>query len=104
VKKWVPLPGFGYGTAPTPDGRYLVVPVSKANKVAVVDLQTLEVAHVIDVPAAPQESLVRPDGKVAYVSCDASHQVAVIGTGDWKVQKLIEAGKTVDGLAWAATR
>jgi len=62
------------------------------------------VAHLIDVPKAPQESLVRPDGKVAYVSCDASHQVAVIGTSDWKVQKLIDAGKTVDGLAWAAMR
>jgi hypothetical protein len=41
---------------------------------------------------------------VAYVSCDASHQVAVIGIGDWKARAPIEAGKGVDGLAWAAAR
>ena len=58
----VTLPGFGYGTASTPDGKYLVVPCSNVNKVAIVDLATFKVAHVIDVPRAPQESLVAPDG------------------------------------------
>jgi hypothetical protein len=42
----------------------------------------------------------RPDGKVAYVSCNASHQVAAINLSDWSVN-LIEAGKGADGLAWA---
>ena len=58
----------------------------------------------VDVPKAPQEVLIRPDQRVAYVSCDASHKVAVIGIGDWKAQPPIEAGKGVDGLAWAAER
>jgi DNA-binding beta-propeller fold protein YncE len=53
------------------------------------------------VPAAPQEVLIRPDGKTAYVSCDASHKVAAISTSDWKVEKLIDAGAGADGLAWA---
>jgi hypothetical protein len=44
--------------------------------------------------------LVRPDGKVAYVSCDTSHQVAAIDLATWGV-KLIEAGNGADGLAWA---
>jgi DNA-binding beta-propeller fold protein YncE len=72
-----------------------------ANKVAVVDLRAMKVAENIDVPAAPQEILIRPDGQVAYVSCDASHKVAVIRTTDWKVEKLIDAGAGADGLAWA---
>jgi YVTN family beta-propeller protein len=101
VKAWVPLPAPGYGTAATSDGHWLVVAVPKANQVAVVDLKSMKVAATVDVPKAPQEVLIRPDQKVAYVSCDSSHQVAVIGIGDWKAQKPIEAGKGVDGLAWA---
>jgi DNA-binding beta-propeller fold protein YncE len=104
IQTWVTLPGTGYGTAPTPDGRWLVVAVPKVNKVAVVDLKTMQVAHTIDVPKAPQESLVRPDNKIAYVSCDASGKIAAIDVATWKVAKLIEAGKTADGLAWAAAR
>src|SRR5580704_13031985 len=38
VENWVDLPGLGYGTAPTPDGKWLVVAVPAANKVAVIDL------------------------------------------------------------------
>jgi DNA-binding beta-propeller fold protein YncE len=95
------LPAAGYGTAPTPDGRWLVVAARTANKVAVVDLSAMKVAHVIDVPAAPQEVLMQPDGQVAYVSCDASHKVAVIRTANWTVEKLIDAGPGADGLAWA---
>ena len=104
VKTWVALPAPGYGTAATSDGRWLLVAVPKANQVAVVDLHAMKVAATVDVPKAPQEVLIRPDQRVAYVSCDASHQVAVIGIGDWKAQKPIEAGKGVDGLAWAAAR
>jgi YVTN family beta-propeller protein len=100
VESWVDLPGLGYGTAPTPDGKWLVVAVLTANKVAVIDLHTLRVAHTIDVPKAPQEVLVRPDGKIAYVSCDSSGKVAAIRTSDWVVDALIDVGKGADGLAW----
>jgi len=62
------------------------------------------VEHTIDVPAAPQEVLIRPDGEVAYVSCDASHKVAEIRTSDWAVARLIEAGGGADGLAWARAK
>ncbi len=48
--------------------------------------------------------MVRPDGKVAYVSCDSSAKVAVIRTSDWQVDALIDAGKGADGLAWAVGR
>ena len=101
IKSWVELPGLGYGTAPTSDGRWLVVAVPTVNKVSIVDLKTLKVVRSIDVPKAPQEVLVRPDDKVAYVSCDSAHQVAAINLEDWSVT-LIDAGKGTDGLAWAS--
>jgi DNA-binding beta-propeller fold protein YncE len=71
-----------------------------ANGVAVIDLANFTVAKTVSVPAAPQEVLIAPDGKTAYVSCDRSQKVAAIQTADWTV-KLIDAGKTADGLAWA---
>src|SRR5215469_17348566 len=104
VTAWVALPGTGYGTAPTPDGKWLVIAMPGAKQVGVLNLKTMKVEHTIDVPAAPQEVLIRPDGAVAYVSCDASHKVAEIRTSDWTVARLIEAGAGVDGLAWVRTK
>jgi DNA-binding beta-propeller fold protein YncE len=69
-----------------------------------VDLGTLKVARTIDVPARPQEVLVSPDNRTAYVSVDQAGKVAVINLSDWKVQELINAGQGADGLAWAAAR
>jgi DNA-binding beta-propeller fold protein YncE len=103
VKSWAALPGVGYGMAPTPDGRWLVVALSKINQVGVIDLETLNVVRTFVVPKAPQEVLIRPDGMAAYVSCDASRQVADIDHKNWKVEKLIDAGPGADGLAWAGT-
>jgi YVTN family beta-propeller protein len=102
VKSWIPLPSIGFGTTVTHDGKWLLATLPTENKVAVIDLGTLKVTHTVDVPSSPQEILVRPDNQVAYVSCDHAHQVAAIGISDWKVDKLIGAGKTVDGLAWAS--
>ena len=104
VKEWIPLPAGGYGSASTSDGRWLLIAVPGANQVAAIDLRTLKVVHTIDVPKAPQEVLIRPDGRVAYASCDSSHQVAEIDLAAWKVNRLIDAGGGVDGLAWAAAQ
>lgn len=101
VKTWVALPGTGYGTAATLDGRWLLVAVPSTNQVAVVDLKSMQMARSIDVAKSPQEILVRPDGKVAYVSCAGTGQVAAIDLAEWKVQKLIDAGHFADGLGWA---
>jgi len=76
------------------------VAMPDANGVAVVDLATLTATKTISVPKAPQEVLIRPDGKVAYVSCSAGHQVAAIQLSDWSVSA-IPAGADADGLAWA---
>ena len=103
-KQWVALPGIAYGTAPTPDGRWLVIAILAANKVGLLDLRTMQLARTIDVPKAPQEVVVRPDGGVAYVSCDASKKIAVIDLAAQKLDKLIDAGPLADGLAWAGAR
>jgi DNA-binding beta-propeller fold protein YncE len=60
----------------------------------------MRVVRTIKVPPSPQEVLVRPDGRAAYVSCSSSHQIATIQITDWSVT-LIEAGRGADGLAWA---
>ena len=92
----------GYGTAPSRDGKFLLVTMPNTTKVAVVDLASLKVVRTVDVPNDPEEVLVRPDGKFAYVSCVASHQVAEVDLATWKVSRLIKTGKLTDGLAWAA--
>ena len=104
VDRWIPLSSEGYGSATTPDGKRLLVAMPGAPGLAVVDLNTMTVARNVSLPPAPQEVIVRPDGEAAYVSCDKSRQVAAVSTGDWKVEKLIDAGKSADGLAWAAAR
>ena len=101
VRTRVELPGIGYGTAPTPDGHWLLVALSQASKLGFVNLTAMKLTRTLDLPKAPQEMLVRPDGAVAFVSCDASRQVAVIDLKDWKVAKLIDTGPGTDGLAWA---
>jgi YVTN family beta-propeller protein len=104
IKTWIPLPGLGYGSAPTPDGRWLVIALPLLHQVGVVDLSTMKVARTIDVPTRPQEVLVSPDDKVAYVSCDQSGKVAVISLSDWTVKTIIDAGHGADGLALARAR
>lgn len=40
------------------------------------------------------------DGRSAYVSCDATGQVAVVDLGTFRVERLIAAGLMADGLAF----
>ena len=74
----------------------------KNNQVGLLDLQSMKVVKTLDVPKAPQMVVVRPDGQRAYVSCDASGQVAEIDLPDFKLVRLIDAGPMADGLAWAS--
>lgn len=100
VDRWIELPGEGYGSASTPDDKWLLVAMPSTNGVAVVDLASLRVVKTVSVPASPQEVLLAADGRVAYVSCDRSAQVAAIPIGTWSI-KLIAAGRGADGLAFA---
>jgi DNA-binding beta-propeller fold protein YncE len=104
VRSWVPLSASGYGTAPTHDGRYLLVALPDASQVAVLDLKTLQVVRVIQVPPKPIEILVTPRDDFAYVTCGRSGKIAAIKLSDWTVQRVFDAGKHVDGLAWATSQ
>jgi DNA-binding beta-propeller fold protein YncE len=101
VDRWITMPAEGYGSAVTPDGKWLLIALPNAPGMGVVDVSTMELTRTVKLPPAPQEVVIRPDGKMAYVSCDKSRQVAAVDLSDWKVDKLIDAGKSADGLAWA---
>lgn len=104
IAKRIPLKSAGYGTATTPDGRFLLVPMMDSDAVAVINLQTMAVSRNIDLGQGthPQEILVRPDGKVAYVSCDHPGKVAEIDLATMRETQLIPTGPNSDGLAWAS--
>ena len=96
-----PLEGIAYGTAPTPDGRFLLITLPDQNTLAVFDITGMQVVRSVSVGDYPQEVIVRPDGKAAYVSCEKSNQVAEIDLESWTLTRLIPTGKATDGLAWA---
>jgi len=104
VKSWIALAAPGYGTAATHDGRWLLVALPEASQVAVIDLKTMQVVRTIDVPPAPIAIVVAPGDEAAYVSCGRSGKIAAIRLTDWTVHQVIDAGRHVDGLAWAASR
>ena len=103
LKTWISLAAPGYGTASTQDGRWLLVCVPAASQVTVIDMRTLQAVRTISVPKLPHEIVMSSDNKTAYVSCIRSKTVAAIDLSDWSVKNLIEAGNSVDGMAWAAT-
>jgi DNA-binding beta-propeller fold protein YncE len=133
IKIWIQLPAEGYGAGATIDGRWLLVATQASTRipagnapqqsaetpqsnVAVIDLATLKLVRTIPVPGLPQEILISPDGKSAYVSCMGNvrstkaatdvvveksvGQIAVIDLAQWKVTSLIDVGAGADGLAW----
>jgi len=52
------------------DGKFLVIALPNKNKVAVIDLKTMSVTTTLDVPKAPQETLVRPDGEEVVLNLE----------------------------------
>ncbi len=103
VKTRIPMPATGYGSATTPDGRWLLVALPAANAVGVIDLHALRMAGSIPVCTKPQEILVQPDdASTAYVSCMGSASVAVVDIPGRTMKREIHTGAKPDGLGWAA--
>jgi DNA-binding beta-propeller fold protein YncE len=100
VNQWIDLPGIPYASAPTPDGRWLLVACMQQHLLLAIDLSTMKVAKSFDMPGAPSEILIRPDGNVAYVSCPDSGKIAVVDLHAWQLQDPIVLTPGVDGLAW----
>lgn len=101
IARWLDLPVVAFGTKPTLDGRYLLITQPAVDRVVVLNLDSMELEHSIEVAANPQEILMHPGGRFAYVSCMDGGEVAEIDLREWKTSRIIEAGRAADGLAWA---
>jgi YVTN family beta-propeller protein len=101
VAHWVALPGIAYGTAPTNDGKFLLVTIPALNKLAIVDIDTMKVVRSIDTPADPEEVLAQPGNNTAWIASVASHTESQLDLATWQITKKIETGKGTDGIAWA---
>lgn len=99
VNHWIDLPGVAYASAPTPDGKWLLVACINRQLLAI-DLATLKIAKTFELPGSPSEILVRPDGGVAFVSCMGSGKIAVVDLRAWQAKEPIVLTPGVDGLAW----
>ena len=100
VRSWLPLPSLGYGSVFTRDGKRLLITLPQTGQLAIIDLAAMKVEHVVDVGARPQEVLIRPDGRVAYVSCFGARHVSVVDLSTWQVVHKIDTGEKADGMVW----
>ncbi len=64
-------------------------------------MSAMKLERTIDVSKAPQEVLVQPDDRRAYVSCDASHKIVALNPATWDIDRVIEVEPGADGLAWS---
>jgi hypothetical protein len=62
----------------------------------------MQVVRSVDTPADPEELLMQPGGKIAWVSCVDSHTEAELDLTTWQITRKIVTGKNSDGIAWAA--
>jgi YVTN family beta-propeller protein len=104
------------------DGRFVYVPNKDANTVTVVDMETREVAAVIegDGLAQPHGAAVAPDGQYLFVSSNNLKEeytprrnfgdnsrtgtVVVINTETYEIEKVIEVGRHAAGVGAATGR
>ena len=104
VKTWIPLARAGLRIGAHARRKVAGHRSATGASGGVMDLSTMKVAHTIDLPARPQEVLVSPDNKVAYVSCDQSAKVAVINLSDWTVKKSLTQALARMDLRWRLPR
>jgi len=100
VSRWIDLPCVAYASAPTPDGKWLLVACMANHQLLAIDMATLKIAKTFDLPESPSEILVTPDGAVAFVSCVSAGKIAMLDLRAWQLQQPIVLTAGVDGLAW----
>jgi DNA-binding beta-propeller fold protein YncE len=100
VSRWIDLPAVAYASAPTPDGKWLLVACMAKHLLLAINMSTLKVAKSFDLPESPSEILVAPDGDIAFVSCVSAGKIAVLDLRSWQLQEPIVLTAGVDGLAW----
>ncbi len=101
VTRRITLPGVGYGSTPTPDGKYLLVAMDGQEVVAVVDLNDLKSMAVVKTIATPRginELVVSPDSKTAWATSPKTNTLLKLDLTDFTMTKSVPTGKYPDGI------
>jgi len=104
VSSWIELPCVAYASAPTPDGKWLLVACMANHQLLAIDMATLKVAKTFDLPESPSEILVTPDGGSAFISCMTAGKIGVLDLRAWQLKEPIVLTAGVDGLAWVPAK
>ena len=88
----------------TSDGKLALIPMGRARKLLLYDVQSRKLVETIDLPASPKVTAVSKNGKRAYLSSPGSNEVMVVDLEKRKVLESIKVGKQPDGVAVAADR
>jgi YVTN family beta-propeller protein len=102
ISGWIEMPELPFASAPTPDGRWLLVTTNAKDqhRLHVIDLKSLKITRSFDLPDIPLGILIRPDGDFAYVSCIRAGKIAVLNLHSWQMEDPIVLTPGVDGMAW----
>lgn len=110
IAEWIPLPGAPYASAPTPDGKLLLVrspagdlegPGKGAGgRLYVLDLKTRQVIHRIPMAGSPGTVLMRPDGLAAYAPGSRAGKVDVFDLTTFTAEPPVQMTLGVDGVAF----
>ncbi len=101
VRQWIDLPSPGFGSAPTADGKTLLICMPDAGKLGVIDLASMKLVKTIEVAGKPQEILYSPDGSRAWASSFGEPKVAEIDTKTWTLTRELPGTDRNDGMAYA---
>src|ERR1700720_280415 len=89
VSRWIDLPCVAYASAPTPDGKWLLVACMAKHQLLAINMATLKIAKTFDLPESPSEILVIPDGATAFISCVSAGKIAMLDLRAWQLQQPI---------------
>jgi len=104
ISSWIEMPELPFASAPTPDGRWLLVTTNAKDqhRVHVIDLKSLKVTRSFDLPDIPLGILIQPGGDYAYVTCIRAGKIAVLNLHSWQMEEPIVLTRGVDGMAWTS--
>lgn len=85
----------------TPDGKEVLAPHGESKTVTVIDADHYKMSASIAVDAPPKVITISSDGKRAFLTNPAAHQITILDIAARKQSKIISTGKTPDGIAWS---
>ena len=101
IKARVPLPSPGYGSASTPDGRYLLMVAEAANKVTVVDEHTLPSSRILMFLPGRRKLSSGPTARKHMSPATRTKKSRASASPIGPSDKSFDTGYYPDGLGWA---